>query len=215
VHHILILFALGGLLGCSLPSPPTADGPSPEPVESAVETTATKETKEPVLQEEAPPGEPPSEEQPQATSRVVEGELRGRPAGDGGLGKRGLGIGASSSQMRLGAHVRAAAVTGGDPVILGALAKSSVEDVVQRSMTQILYCYQHELDKNPELKGETAAAFVIDKRGIVSSADVKPGTLGNEVEECVEGRFRRMRFPAPEDGGTVTVSQTLSFDPGA
>lgn len=211
----LILFALGGLLGCSIPPPPAADAPSPEPVESAVETTAGEEVEEPVLQEEAPPGEPPSEEQPKLTSGAAEGELRGRPPGVGGLGKRGVGIGASSSHVRLGAHVGAAAVTAGDPVILGALAKSSVESVVQRFMAQIRYCYQRELDKNPELKGEAAAAFVIDKRGTVSSADVKPGTLGNEVEECVAGRFQRMRFPAPEDGGTVTVSQTFSFDPGA
>jgi hypothetical protein len=214
VRHILILFALSGLLGCSIPPPPAPEGPSSEPVESAIETNAVEEVEEVVLQEESPPGEPSPPERPKLTSGAPEGDLRGSPTGVDSLGKRGVGIGASSSQVRLGAHVGAAVVTAGDPVILGSLAKSSVEDVVQRFMAQIRYCYQRELDKTPDLNGEAATAFIIDKRGIVSSADVKPGTLGNEVEECVANRFLSMRFPAPEDGGTVTVSQTFSFDPG-
>ena len=140
VRHILILFALSGLLGCSIPPPPAADGPSPEPVESAVETNAVEEVeevKEVTLQEESPPGESSPQAQPKLTSGAAEGELRGSPTGVDSLGKRGVGIGGSSSQVRLGAHVGAALVTAGDPVILGSLAKSSVEDVVQRFMAHV------------------------------------------------------------------------------
>jgi TonB family protein len=104
---------------------------------------------------------------------------------------------------------------GGDPIIVGSLDRSLIDEVIKRHMNQIRYCYQRELTKNPSLGGKIVVKFVIAKDGTVSKANIKETTMGNPaVEECVLGRFRRMQFPKPKGGGIVIVSYPFLFSPG-
>ena len=55
--------------------------------------------------------------------------------------------------------------------------------------------------------------FVINKEGGVSSATTKSSTLKNPiVEQCVNARFLRMKFPKPKGGGIVIVSYPFVFN---
>jgi hypothetical protein len=143
----------------------------------------------------------------------------GTAEGLGGLGTKGIGSGSSgygSGGGSFGAKGEGGiGVVGGDPIILGALDRSLIDEVIKRHMNQIRYCYQRELTKNPSLAGKVVVKFVIAKDGSVSSASKKTSTINNgAVEQCVVGRFMRMQFPEPKGGGIVIVSYPFTFLPG-
>lgn len=143
----------------------------------------------------------------------------GTAEGLGGLGTKGVGGGSSgfgAGGGNFGAKGEGAIGTvGGDPIILGALDRSLIDEVIKRHMSQIRYCYQRELTKDPALSGKITVKFVIAKDGTVSSAETKATTMNNDaVESCVVGRFMRMQFPAPKGGGIVVVSYPFLFSPG-
>ena len=143
----------------------------------------------------------------------------GTAEGLGGLGTKGMGSGASG-YGKGGGHFGAKGeggigTVGGDPIIMGALDRSLIDEVIKRHMNQIRYCYQRELAKNPNLGGKIVIKFVIAKDGTVSKADKKTSTMNNAaVESCIETRFRRMEFPEPKGGGIVIVSYPFLFAPG-
>ncbi len=143
----------------------------------------------------------------------------GTAEGLGGLGTKGMGSGASGYGKgggNFGAKGEGGIGTvGGDPIILGALDRSLIDEVIKRHMNQIRYCYQRELTKNPSLGGKVVIKFVIAKDGTVSSAEKKTSTMNNgAVEQCIVGRFMRMQFPQPKGGGIVIVSYPFIFSPG-
>ncbi len=143
----------------------------------------------------------------------------GTAEGLGGLGTKGRGSGSSgygSGGGNFGAKGEGGiGRIGGDPIILGALDKSLIDAVIKRNMNQIRYCYQRELTKNPNLGGKIVVKFVIAKDGTVSSASTKASTMGSPaVENCINGRFMRFKFPEPKGGGIVIVSYPFIFAPG-
>lgn len=143
----------------------------------------------------------------------------GTAEGLGGLGTKGMGSGASgygSGGGNFGAKGEGGIGTvGGDPIILGALDRSLIDEVIKRHMNQIRYCYQRELTKNPALGGKIVIKFTIAKDGTVSQASTKSTTMSNSaVENCIVGRFMRMQFPEPKGGGIVIVSYPFLFSPG-
>jgi len=141
----------------------------------------------------------------------------GTAEGLGGLGTKGRGSGASGYGRGGGYYGQkgggAPGVGAGDPIILGALDKSIIDRIVKKHLPQIRYCYQKELNKNPNLFGKMVVKFVIAKDGTVSSSSTKTSTLKNPiVENCIHSRFMRMRFPQPKGGGIVIVSYPFVFN---
>ena len=144
----------------------------------------------------------------------------GTAEGLGGLGTKGIGSGSSgfgAGGGNFGAKGSGnISAVGGDPIILGALDRSLIDEVIKRSMSQIRYCYQRELTKDPSLNGKLVVKFTIAGDGSVSQAGKKSSTMGNAaVEQCVIGRFYRMQFPEPKGGGIVVVSYPFLFAPGS
>ncbi len=142
----------------------------------------------------------------------------GTAEGLGGLGTKGRGSGASgygSGGGSFGANGEGAEALVGAPIILGALDRSVLDQVIGRHINQLRYCYQRELTNDPNLAGKIIVKFVIAKDGTVSSATTKQTTMNNAaVESCINGRFMRFRFPEPKGGGIVIVSYPFVFRPG-
>jgi hypothetical protein len=143
----------------------------------------------------------------------------GNAEGLGGLGTKGVGSGASgygSGGGNLGTKGEGGiGRIGGDPIILGALDRSLIDEVIKRHMNQIRYCYQRELTRDPALAGKIVVRFTIAGDGSVSASSIKETTMNNSaVETCVTGRFMRMQFPEPRGGGVVIVSYPFLFSPG-
>lgn len=162
---------------------------------------------------------------------------KGIHVGSGGLGSRGSGLGGGGTAAGLGGlgtKGRGSGKSGygsgggnfgpkgeggvgridGDHAINGALDQSLVNAVVKRHINQVRYCYQRELNKNPNIEGQVRVKFVVEGDGSVSTPEIQSSTLKNEaVENCICGRFGRFRFPEPSDGKPVEVISSFRFFP--
>ena len=88
--------------------------------------------------------------------------------------------------------------------------RSLIQEVVQRNMALIRYCYQRELQRTPGLSGKVVVKFAISADGSVSSAATKESTMNNtSVESCINERFMRMQFP--HIGSLALVSYPFLF----
>jgi len=130
--------------------------------------------------------------------------------GSGGLATFGYGYGGGG----FGPKVVDSGASGGSPIILGALDKSSIETEIREHLAQIRYCYQRPLTLQPNLSGKVVYKFVISADGTVSSVEVKETTLAQAaVESCVSEVIQKMEFPPPRGGGIVIVSYPFIFRP--
>jgi hypothetical protein len=105
-----------------------------------------------------------------------------------------------SSQMQEG--------TGGgdeEPKFTGKLSKWDIRDSLRADKEAIEKCFELVPEDAEKQEGIVTVRFVIGETGDVSSAKVKETTLGNvDVEQCIVGRVRKVKFPSPE-GGSVLV----------
>jgi len=154
----------------------------------------------------------------------------GATVGSGGLGYRGSGTGGGGSGGfgspvsrgtiadsgrgggQFGVKGHAVSLVLGAPKILGGLGREQIDGVVSTYMAQLRYCHVRALSKTPELEGKIVVVVNIEPDGSVDSAVTKSSTIGHaEMEDCVAGRFLRMRFPEPEGDGVVVFSYPLVF----
>ena len=166
------------------------------------------------------------------------GGLRGASMGDaggaGGLGSRGTGAGGGGNALGIGGlgsgTGRGSGGSGGidlggrgkgmtrvqpgKVISKGSLSREEIQRVIRRVMNQIKFCYERELNKNPNLEGKIVASWVIQGSGDVGTAKASQNTMGNaNVEECVMRIIKRLRFPQPQGGGQVFVTYPFVFSP--
>lgn len=164
------------------------------------------------------------------------GGLRGASMGDaggaGGLGSRGtgaggggnsLGIGGLGSGTGRGSGGRGGIDLGGrgkgmtrikpgKVIFKGSLSREEIQRVIRRVMSQIKFCYERELAKDPNLQGKLVATWTIQGTGLVSKSRMAQNTMGNkQVEACVLRIINRLRFPKPKGGGNVFVTYPFVF----
>ena len=94
----------------------------------------------------------------------------------------------------------------------GSLSREEIQRVIRRHLSQIKFCYERELQKEPNLQGKIVASWTIGGNGLVRSAKGTQNTMGNKkVESCVVRIIKRMRFPRPRGGGQVFVTYPFVF----
>lgn len=162
----------------------------------------------------------------------LRGTAMGEAGGAGGLGTRGTGAGGGGNALGIGGlgsgTGRGSGGNGnidlggrgkgmtrirpGKVVYKGSLSREEIQRVVKRHMNQIKYCYEKELAKSPNLQGKVVAFWIISGTGLVQTAKASQNTMGNKsVEQCIMKVVKRMRFPRPKGGGTVTVTYPFVF----
>jgi hypothetical protein len=164
------------------------------------------------------------------------GGLRGASMGDagglGGMGTRGAGAGGGGNALGIGGlgsgtgrgsggrggidlggrgkgmtRVRPGKVT-----FKGSLSREEIQRVIKRAQSRIRYCYEKELQKNPNLQGKIVIAWTISGSGSVSTAKPSQNTMGNAaVGSCVTRVIKSLRFPRPRGGGSVFVTYPWVF----
>jgi hypothetical protein len=140
-------------------------------------------------------------------TQTIVGSWKGTgPHGDGpagsGWGKGGEGWGAGLDD---GDAVGA--------VVSGGLDMGQVQQVIDRHIGEVLYCYEKGLQVKPNLKGRVTVRFEISSRGRVNWARVTRSTVRSaKVESCITGRLKSWGFPKPQGG--VTVGVTYPFNLG-
>ncbi|HEX2572112.1 MAG TPA: AgmX/PglI C-terminal domain-containing protein [Polyangia bacterium] len=96
----------------------------------------------------------------------------------------------------------------------GALDKEVVRAGIQKIIPQIKTCYESALEKAPQLNGRLLVKFKIraqDGKGVVGEGEIQPDSdaallAEPETGQCILDALAVAEFPAPEDGGEVTVS---------
>ena len=102
-----------------------------------------------------------------------------------------------------------------DPVVLGAIDPEAVDRVVEAQGAAIARCYEAGLAETPGLSGKVLVKLAIAADGTVSRVSTKSTSLRNTaVEECLEARLARARFPALESGEVALVTYPFVFPPG-
>jgi TonB family protein len=133
----------------------------------------------------------------------------GTGLGLGGLGTKGGGRGAGGyGSIDLGGRGKdSTRIIPGKTTVIGGLDKDVIMKVIKRHQNEIKFCYEQELQKNPQLAGKVAVGWTIDPAGSVAEANVSETSIANaNVESCILQRVRRWKFPEPQGGGVVSVN---------
>lgn len=102
-------------------------------------------------------------------------------------------------------------VRSGRPSVSGFLSADQIRRVVRANQAAIRYCYEVEVQRQPNLRGQVTVGFRINATGNVSTARIASSSLGSSgVEGCIVRQIRRWRFPRP-DGGEVNVTYPFQF----
>lgn len=165
------------------------------------------------------------------------GGLRGSEMGDaggaGGLGTRGTGAGGGGNSLGIGGlgthgHGRGTGGYGnidlggrgkgttrivpGRTIIKGSLSKEEIGRVIRRNLARFKYCYEKQLNSNPNLSGKISVYFTIAPTGSVARASVRETSMNDaNVESCVTKVMRSLKFPKPRGGGIVVVTYPFVF----
>ena len=138
-------------------------------------------------------------------------------AGDVGAGiGAGTGMGLGMGQGGIGAMGRERSevqisVMRGTPTVNGYLSPEQINRVVRANQAAVRYCYEVEVQRQPNLRGRVEIAWRINLQGSVTTARVASSSLRNpRVEGCIVRQVRRWRFPRP-DGGEVSVQYPFIF----
>ncbi len=135
----------------------------------------------------------------------------------GGLGTKGDGPGMGGSGFDLNAKGKdTVRIIPGKTIVEGGLPKDVIAQIIRSHEKEIKYCYELELNKDPNLNGKVAAFFIIDGSGAVSEANVSESTLNSDTaERCMLSKIKRWKFPEPKGGGIVSVTYPWVFKPSA
>jgi outer membrane biosynthesis protein TonB len=142
----------------------------------------------------------------------------GNALGIGGLGTKGAGHGRGGyGLVDLGGRGKDETVfIPGRTTVVGGLSRDVINRVIQKHYSEIKYCYEKELTRDPALYGKVTVLFLIDGTGGVGEALVQQSTMSSEpVESCMINHVRRWVFPAPQGGGTVQVTYPYVFKSSA
>ncbi len=164
------------------------------------------------------------------------GGLRGSEMGDaggaGGLGTRGTGAGGGGNSLGIGGlGTHGGRGTGGygnidlggrgkgttrilpgRTIIQGSLSKEEIGRVIRRNLARFKYCYEKQLNANPNLSGKISVYFTIAPTGAVAQASVRETSMNDQnVESCVLTVMRSLKFPKPRGGGIVVVTYPFVF----
>lgn len=90
----------------------------------------------------------------------------------------------------------------GSPIIMGALDRAVMDEVLARRGPQLRACAA------PEASGRVSVKFTVEPGGAVASTELKASELPDDVATCVRGVVQATVFPAPSS----TVIALYPFD---
>lgn len=131
----------------------------------------------------------------------------------GGVGEvdTGPGVGTGAKTPTKQKRKVTPKVERGTPVAGDFCDPADIRKVVSAKAARIKYCYERQLQQNPQLKGKISVQWKIGLDGQVKSASVANSTMGNRaVASCIVRAVKRMRFAQP-DGGICIISYPFVF----
>ena len=98
------------------------------------------------------------------------------------------------------------------PVVQGGLDKEVVQSRIKANQAQIRYCYEKALTDKVDLAGKVVVRFTITGQGAVGKVGIIESKVDDAaLERCIVAKIKSWKFPAPKDGGEVTVTYPFLF----
>jgi hypothetical protein len=89
----------------------------------------------------------------------------------------------------------------------------AVNRAVDAALTECRQCYEPELERNPDLRGEIAIGFTIGREGGVAHREIRESHLPPRVAQCIANVFTRLETPVPHEGHKYRFSYSFCFEP--
>jgi len=141
----------------------------------------------------------------------------GTAVGVGGLGTSGFGAGARGTGTGSIPGEGGGVAIGTETMnvyVLGSLSREEIERVVNAHRSEIRYCYEREIARNPSLSGKVAMKWTIVSGGRVENVSVKDNTTGSRsLSDCIGGYLKDWKFPSPAEGSKADVEYPWIFKP--
>jgi hypothetical protein len=92
------------------------------------------------------------------------------------------------------------------------LTKDEVGEVIHKHLSEVRYCYESAMIRQPDVEGKLIVDFTIGGNGVVKSAEAKSSTLPDpRLDDCIIRRLVTWKFPLPKGGIDVAVSYPFIF----
>ncbi len=92
------------------------------------------------------------------------------------------------------------------------LSRDEVGRIIHSKISEIRYCYESSILRNPDVEGKLVVDFVIASTGSIKTASVKESSLRDpRLDECILKRLTRWAFPSPKSGVEVAVTYPFIF----
>ncbi len=98
------------------------------------------------------------------------------------------------------------------------LDRSTIQSVIKKRNTSILYCYEKELQTNQDLRGRVVINFTIQLDGKVKGVKVvsdKTTLKDKKVSDCVLDIMKSLAFPSRKAGEPIEINYPFKFEPKA
>lgn len=100
----------------------------------------------------------------------------------------------------------------GNSTVEEGLTKEEVGRVIHAHMSEVRYCYETAMIRNPSVEGKLMIDFTIGGNGRIKSASPKESSLKDPaLDDCIVRRLTRWEFPLPKGGVDVAVSYPFIF----
>ena len=97
-------------------------------------------------------------------------------------------------------------------VVEEGLTRDEVGEVIHRHLSEVRYCYESAMIREPDIEGKLMVAFVIGGSGTIKSAEAKSSTLPDpRLDDCIIRRLVTWPFPKPRGGVDVAVTYPFIF----
>jgi outer membrane biosynthesis protein TonB len=103
------------------------------------------------------------------------------------------------------------AIDPGSIAVADGLDKEEVGKAIRQHVSEIRYCYETALVRNPSLEGKLVVTFVIGAEGSVKSATNQETHADAGLVKCILDRLSKWKFPKPRRGLEVEVSYPFIF----
>lgn len=124
------------------------------------------------------------------------GTKPGQGGGRPGQGTSGAGGGSTGHKISLSE----------EPLVQGGLTKDQIAAVMERHKSEVVFCYEKELQVNTRASGRISLAFTISGKGNVSQARIDDSSVNSTtIESCILKKLRTWGFPKPIGGVNVSV----------
>ena len=93
-------------------------------------------------------------------------------------------------------------------IVLGALSKNKVHQVITKAHPQIKKCFL----KKKQADGQISVQFTVKENGKVSNPKVRKSTINSPIiHQCLTGQIQKLTFPRPTNGQVAMVKYTFIF----